>query len=143
MTLYLHHVIAKIMQTPQFFVSFTDMMSIFFKSIYFFNSLNFGAYSLFVQIILNLIIWGLIAGFIYILLKTIFMKKDITMMATVIGQEGEVTELADDFGKSGWILIYGENWKFKSKTPVKVGDTVKVIKSKKMLVYVQKVEDED
>ena len=69
------------------------------------------------------------------------MKRDITMMATVIGQEGEVTELLDDFGKIGWILIYGENWKFKSEKPVKVGDTVKVIKNKKMNLYVQKVEE--
>ena len=69
------------------------------------------------------------------------MKRDITMMATVIGQEGEVSELLDDFGKIGWVLIYGENWKFKSESPVKVGDTVKVIKNKKMRLYVEKVED--
>ena len=69
------------------------------------------------------------------------MKKDITMMATVIGQEGEVAELSDDFGKTGWILIYGENWRFKSAKPVKVGDTVKVIKNKKMNLLVEKIEE--
>ena len=71
------------------------------------------------------------------------MKRDITMMATVIGKEGEVIELLDDFGKAGWISIYGENWRFKSSEPVKTGDTVKVIKNKKMLLYVQKIEEED
>ncbi|MDE0091911.1 MAG: hypothetical protein OXN83_01335 [Oligoflexia bacterium] len=84
---------------------------------------------------------AVIASFAYLLIKTIFMKRDITMMATVIGQEGEVVELSDDFGKAGWILIYGENWKFKSDKPVKVGDTVKVVKNKKMKLYVQQVED--
>ena len=71
------------------------------------------------------------------------MKKDITMMATVIGQEADVEEISDDFGKAGWLSVYGENWKFKSEKPVKVGDTVKVIKSKRMMLYVQKVEDSD
>ena len=70
------------------------------------------------------------------------MKRDITMMATVLGQEGEVLELLDESGKSGWILIYGENWKFKSKETLKIGDTVKVIKNKKMLLYVQKIEED-
>ena len=130
------------MSAPQFFINFGDMISLFFKSVYFFNNLDFGSYTLFARIIFVLITWIIIAGFLYLLLKTIFMKKDITMMATVIGQEGEVTELLDDFGKKGWVLIYGENWKFKSKMPVKVGDTVKVIKNKKMQLYIQKIEDD-
>lgn len=126
-----------------FFISFGDMISLFFRSVYFFNTLDFGAYSWFVQIIFILLILAVIAVFFYVLIKTIFMKRDITMMATVIGQEGEVLELSDDFGKAGWILIHGENWRFKSKAPIKVGDNVKVIKNKKMLLYVQKAEEED
>ncbi|MCY4320806.1 MAG: hypothetical protein OXC37_00150 [Bdellovibrionaceae bacterium] len=125
----------------QFYASLTDTLSIFFKSVYFFNSLDFSGYAWFVRFLFLLLFLAIVFGFLYILIKTIFMKRDITMMATVIGQEGEVTELIDDFGKMGWVLIYGENWKFKSEKPVKVGDTVKVIKDKKMQLYVQKVEE--
>ena len=131
------------MFVPQFFVSLTDTLSIFFKSVYFFNSLDFSGYAWFVRLLFFLLFMSIVFGFLYLLIKTIFMKRDITMMATVIGQEGEVTELVDDFGKAGWVLIYGENWKFKSKNPVKLGDTVKVIKDKKMQLYVEKVEESE
>ena len=117
------------------------MMSLFFRSVYFFNTLDFSGYAWFVRLMLTLLILAVIVGFFYLLIKTVLMKRDITMMATVIGQEGEVTELLDDFGKIGWVLIYGESWRFKSQTPLKVGDTVKVVKNKKMKLLVQKVEE--
>ena len=67
------------------------------------------------------------------------MKKESAMMAVVLGQEGEVVELLDDEGKTGWVFIYGENWRFTSKIPLKVGDTVKAIKNRRMKLFVEKV----
>ena len=129
------------MFTPSFSVSLGDMLYLFFQSVYFFNSLDFGGYSWFIFSLIVLVSLALIIGFVYIILHTVFMKKKMAMMTTVLGQEGEVVELLDDFGKKGWILIYGENWKFKSQQILKVGDTVKVIRHKKMNLIVEKVEE--
>ena len=67
------------------------------------------------------------------------MKKESAMMAVVLDQEGEVVELLDEEGKTGWVFINGENWRFTSNTPLKVGDTVKAVKNRRMKLIVEKI----
>ena len=67
------------------------------------------------------------------------MKKESAMMSVVLGNEGEVVELLDDMGKTGWVSIYGENWRFISDKPLKLGDTVKAVKNRKMKLLVEKI----
>ena len=118
-----------------------DALFLFFQSVRFINSLDFGYYTGFIFVIVFLLI---LAGFIYLVYitaQTILMKKDMAMMSTVVNEEGEVVEILDDYGKQGWIFIYGENWRFKSEKPVKVGDAVRVVSHKKMHLFVEKAED--
>ena len=58
-----------------------------------------------------------------------------------MNQEGEVTEILDELGKKGWIIIHGENWKFRSEKALKVGDLVTVVKHKKMELTVEKISE--
>ena len=122
-------------------LNFGDTLSIVLKSLYLLDSMNLENYPWFSVITIITLSLLLLAGLVYLLVRTLLMKRDFTAMGAVLGEEGEVTEILDDFGKRGWLLIYGENWKFKSEKALKVGDTVKVIKHKKMDLIVQKVSD--
>ena len=118
-----------------------ETLFLFFKSVSFLRSLNLGYYGgIAMSFFLLLVIIGIIC-LIYITIQTIRMKKDMLMMSSVYQEEGEVVEITDDYGKEGWIFIYGENWRFKSKNLLKAGDAVKVIKNKKMNLIVEKVEN--
>ena len=118
-----------------------DTLVLFFQSVYFLRSLNLGYYGgIAMSFFLLLVVIGIIY-LIYITIQTLRMKKDMLMMSSVYQEEGEVIEITDDYGKEGWIFIYGENWRFKSKNLLEAGDTVKVIKNKKMNLIVEKVED--
>ena len=121
--------------------SLTDTLFLFFQSVRFINSLDFGYYKGFIFVIVFLLILAGFVYLVYITVQTILMKKDMAMMSTVINEEGEVVEILDEYGKKGWIFIYGENWRFKSEKPVKIGDTVRVINHKKMHLFVEKAED--
>ena len=121
--------------------SLGETLILFFQSVYFLRSLDLGFYGL---IGLNVLLWVVLAFFVYLIyitVQTLRMKKEMLMMSSVIGKEGEVIEVTDDYGKEGWILIYGENWRFKSKNILKVGDLVKVTKNKKMKLIVEKIEE--
>ena len=116
------------------------VISFILGSVYLFDPVEMGGYSLPLSLILtvSIIIGLLMFGACYLAVKTFRMKRDITAMGTVLFQEGEVTEILDDFGKKGWIIIHGENWKFRSEESLKVGDFVKVIRHKRMDLIVEK-----
>lgn len=121
--------------------SLGDTLILFFQSVYFIRSLNLGYYG---GIALSAVFLLVLVAFIYIVyitIKTLYMKKEMLMMSSVIGEEGEVIEITDDYGKQGWVFVYGENWRFKSKNLLKAGDIVKVLKNKKMSLIVEKTED--
>ena len=122
-------------------MNFGETLSIVIKGLYLLDSMDLENYPWF--LVITIIILGLllVAGLTYLIIRTLLMKRDFTAMGTVLGEEGEVTEILDDFGKRGWLLIYGENWKFRSEKALKVGDTVKAIKHKKMELIVQKTSD--
>ena len=120
--------------------SLGDTLILFFQSVYFLRSLNLGYYGGIFMSFFLLLVFLAIIYLIYITIQSIYMKKDILMMSSVKDEEGEVIEITDDYGKEGWVFIYGENWRFKSKNHLKVGDMVKVIKNKKMSLIVEKVE---
>ena len=118
-------------------------ISFILGSVYLFDPIEMGGYKLPLSLILfvSLSVSLLMLGACYLAVKTFRMKRDITAMGTVLNQEGEVTKILDDFGKTGWIIIHGENWKFCSEKPLKVGDIVKVIKYKKMDLTVEKISE--
>ena len=124
-------------------MGFGEFISLVFQSLYLYDYLEdrgFMSWSLVIFTVLMSLV--LLVGLIYLTVKTLKMKRNITAMGTVLGEEGEVTELLDDLGKKGWISIYGENWKFRSEKPLKQGDLVKVIKHKKMDLIVEKITDD-
>ena len=124
-------------------MGFGEFISLVYQSLYVYDYLeDRGLMSWSLIIVTVIISFLLLVGLIYLIVKTMRMKRNITAMGTVLGEEGEVTELLDDFGKKGWISIYGENWKFRSEKPLKVGDLVKVIKHKKMDLLVEKISEE-
>ncbi len=124
-------------------MGFGEFISLVFQSLYIYDYLdNRGFVSISLVLLTVIITVLLILGLIYLTVQTLRMKKNITAMGTVLGQEGEVVKLLDDFGKKGWISIYGENWKFRSKKALKVGYLVKVIKYKKMSLIVEKIEED-
>ena len=112
-------------------------------SVYLFDPIEMGGYQLPLSLILvvSLIVSLLMLGACYLAVKTLRMTRNITAMGAVLSQEGEVTEILDDFGKKGWIIINGENWKFRCEKSLKVGDFVKVIKHKKMDLTVEKISE--
>ena len=116
------------------------IVSFVLGSVYLFDPVEMGGYQLPLSLILivSLLVGLLMLGACYLAVKTFRMKKDITAMGTVLNQEGEVTQISDDFGKRGWIIIHGENWKFRSEKALKVGDLVKVVAHKKMDLIVEK-----
>ena len=116
------------------------VVSFILGSVYLFDPVEMGGYQLPLPLILatSLVIGLLMLGACYLAVKTFRMKRDITAMGAILNKEGEVTEILDDFGKKGWIVIHGENWKFHSEKPLKVGDFVKVIKHKRMDLTVEK-----
>lgn len=118
---------------------FGDMMYYLFKSIYHFQSADLGIYYWIIFFLFVFTLSATVIFLIYITFKTLIMKKDTAMMSVVLGQEGEVIEVLGSEGNQGWALVHGENWKFKSEQPVKVGDTIKVIRHKKMNLVVEKV----
>ena len=121
-------------------LSFGDFLSIIVNSIYIFDYIeSTGQFFVMTLVVIIIVVSAVIVG--YLLYATLTMKKDITAMGTVLNQEGEVTELLNDFGKKGWINIYGENWRFRSKEPLRVGDYVRVIKERKMDLIVEKIDD--
>ncbi|MBC6415764.1 MAG: hypothetical protein GDA46_05165 [Bdellovibrionales bacterium] len=123
-----------------FKISLGEMLALFFQSVYFFNSLDFGYYRGITTLVIGFVVLAIVLFLIYITVKTILMKKNMSMMSTVLNEEGEIIEILDDLGKKGWVLIYGENWRFISEKPVKIGDTVKVLKNKKMYLFVEKID---
>ena len=126
---------------PFFQAGLGDTLVLFFQSVYFLRSLNLGYYGgIATGFFLILVLAGLVY-LVYITVQTMRMKKDMLMMSSVFQEEGEVIEITDDYGKEGWIFIYGENWRFKSKNILKAGDAVKVIKHKKLNLIVEKIED--
>jgi len=112
-------------------------------SVYLFDPVEMGGYSLPLSLIfsVSIIVGLLMFGACYLAVKTFRMKRNITAMGTVLSQEGEVTEILDNSGKKGWIIIHGENWKFRSEEPLKVGDWVKAIKHKRMDLIVEKISE--
>ena len=124
-------------------MGFGEFISLVFQSLYLYDYLeDRGLMSWSLIIVVVIVSALLLFGLIYLLIQTLRMKRNITAMGTVLGEEGEVTELLNDFGKKGWISIYGENWKFRSKKPLKVGDLVKVVKHKKMDLIVEKISED-
>ncbi len=119
------------------------IVSFVLGSVYLFDPLETGGYSLPLPLILTAsVIAGLLMfGACYLAVKTFRMKRNITAMGAVLSQEGEVTEILDDFGKKGWVVINGENWKFRSAKPLKVGDLVQAIKHKRMTLIVEKISE--
>ena len=117
------------------------VISFILGSVYLFDPVDMGSYQLPLKLILStsLFVGALMIAVCYLAIKTIRMKRDITAMGAVLGEEGEVTKILDTFGKKGWIIIHGENWKFKSEESLKVGDLVKVVEHKKMDLKVKKV----
>ena len=123
-------------------LGFGEVISLTLRSLYLFDSLEERGYLSLSFIIITFLIAGLLMfGLCYLVVQTVRMKRNITAMGTVLDQEGEVTEILDDFGKKGWIFIYGENWKYRSEKPLKVGDLVKVIKHKRMDLIVEKISE--
>ena len=119
-----------------------EFLSIMLRSIYLFDYLEErGVMSFTLVVIVLLVTTLLLAWLVYLTVKTMRMKRNITAMGTVLNEEGEVTEILDDWGKKGWISIYGENWKFRSEKPLKVGDMVQVVKHKKMDLIVEKISE--
>ena len=116
------------------------LVSFLLGSVYLFDPVDMGGYQLPIALILSsvLIIGLAIAGVAALALKTIRMKRDFTGMGTVMGKEGEVTELSNEEGTKGWLRIHGENWLFQSDERLKPGDEVIVIKQKRMTLYVKK-----
>lgn len=119
------------------------VISFILGSVYLFDPVEMGGYQLPLSLIIasSLVVGLLMLGACYLAVKTFRMKRNITAMGVILNQEGEVTELLDDFGKKGWIGIHGENWKFRSEKPLKVGDFVKVIKHKRMNLIVEKISE--
>ena len=119
------------------------IISFILGSVYLFDPVEMGGYSLPLPLILavSIVIGLLMFGACWLAVRTIRMKRNITAMGTVLAQEGEVTEILDDFGKKGWMSIHGENWKFRSEKPLKVGNLVQVIKHKKMDLIVEKISE--
>ena len=118
-----------------------DSLVLFFQSVYFLRSLNLGRYNVVFSVFFILLVVVIVAYLIYITVDTFLMKKNVLMMSSVLKEEGEVIEITDDYGKQGWIFIYGENWRFVSKDKLKLGDLVRVVKNKKLKLIVEKVED--
>ncbi|OFZ12053.1 MAG: hypothetical protein A2Z20_07430 [Bdellovibrionales bacterium RBG_16_40_8] len=54
----------------------------------------------------------------------------------IVGHAGRVSEVNPGDGTSGFIEIEGEIWRITSKTPIKVGDQVKVQKHEGLTLYV-------
>lgn len=119
------------------------IISFVLGSVYLFDPLETGGYQLPMPLILStsIIIGLLMLGACWLTVKTFRMKRNITAMGTILGQEGEVTEIIDDLGKKGWMIIHGENWKFKSEEPLKVGDLVQVTEHKRMDLTVKKISE--
>ena len=121
------------------------IISFILGSLYLFDPVEMGGYQLPLSLILSAsLIAGLLMGAVcWLAVKTVRMKRNITAMGTVLNEIGEVTRLLNKQGTKGWILIYGENWRFKSKETLKVGDLVKVIKEERMFLRVKKVEEDE
>ena len=119
------------------------IISFVLGSIYLFDPVEMGGYQLPLPLILTAsILMGLLMlGACYLAIKTIRMKRDITAMGTVLLGEGEVVKITNGVGKIGWIIIHGENWKFRSEQPLKVGDLVRVLQHKKMDLIVEKISE--
>jgi len=123
-------------------VSLGETLVLFFQSVYFLRSLNLGYYGGLAMSLFFILCLAAIIYLIYITIQTIRMKKDMLMMSSVYQEEGEVIEITDDYGLEGWVFIYGENWRFKSKSILRVGDAVKVLENKKLSLLVEKVESD-
>ena len=124
-------------------MGFGEFISLVFQSLYVYDYLeDRGLMSWSLIVVTALVSALLLVGLIYLIIKTVRMRRNITAMGTVLGEEGEVTELLDDLGKKGWISIYGENWKFRSEKPLKQGDLVKVTRHKKMDLIVEKITED-
>ena len=121
------------------------IISFILGSLYLFDPVEMGGYQLPLSLILSAsLIAGLLMGAVcWLAVKTVRMKRNITAMGTVLNELGEVTRLLNKQGTKGWILIYGENWRFKSKETLKVGDLVKVIKEERMFLRVKKIEEDE
>ncbi len=119
------------------------VISFILGSVYLFDPVEMGGYQLplFLILAVSLVVGLLMLGACYLAVKTVRMKRDTTAMGAVLNEEGEVTEILDKEGKKGWIVVHGENWKFRSNQALKVGDFVKVLKHKKMDLFVQKISE--
>ena len=116
------------------------LVSFLLGSVYLFDPVEMGGYQLPLGLIFSsvAVIGLLIAGAALLAMKTIRMKRDITGMGTVIGKEGEVAQISNKEGTRGWLSIHGENWRFRSDSPLKLGDEVVTVRQKRMTLYVKK-----
>lgn len=116
-----------------------ELINMLLQSLYLYNYLE-DRELLFSVSILLIFIFALAAlALIYLLIKTLIMKKNITEMGNILNQEAEVVKLLNDLGTRGWLYVYGENWKFQSATSLKIGDIVKITDCKKTILTVKKV----
>ena len=114
------------------------MVSFVLGNIYLFSFMEMEDFLPWPLILFSSIIVGLILfGMGWLTVRTARIKRNTTAMGTVLGKEGEITQV-DKSGKKGWLLIHGENWRFQSEKPVKEGDIVKVIQEKRMYLTVEK-----
>ena len=118
------------------------LISFILGSVYLFDPVEMGGYQLPLSliIIVSLVVALLMFGACYLALRTVRMKRNITAMGAVLGEEGEVTKLLNDSAKKGWIIVHGEIWKFHCDKALKIGDMVKVIQHKKMSLKVEKID---
>ena len=119
------------------------VISFVLGSVYLFDPVEMGGYQLplFLILAVSIVVGLLMLGACYLAVKTIKMEQNTTAMGAVLNQEGEVTEILDELGKKGWIIIHGENWKFRSEKALKVGNLVTVVKHKKMELTVEKISE--
>ncbi len=121
------------------------IVSFVIGSIYLFDPIEMGGYQLPLSLIfmVSLFIGLLMLGAAYLAFKTLNLKRNSTGMGNIVGETGEVTKILEDSSPTkAWIIIHGENWKVSSKDKLKVGDMVKVLSYKKMILKVEKTEEE-
>ncbi len=90
--------------------------------------------------ILSVLVFTLIF-FLWIIAKVLesFMKKPVTGKEGLIGLTGIVKEDVDE--NHGMVLVHGELWQARSKTPIKKGEKIKVIKVDGFTLTVKKVKN--
>ena len=126
---------------PAIFGDLEGVLSLLLRALYVIDHQYDQGYRLTLLSILFIVflIGFVVFGTIWLVWKDFKRKRDKTGLESLVGKEAEVIEISSNESE-GWVLFQGENWKFSSVDKLKVGDVVKILSQKRMILRVKKIE---